>query len=187
MKTNRIIIILLFIIVEILQSSCIHTYYCPGYDISDKRGISFRLNDTIAYISNTNDTISLIITDFYADKPSETKGFYTTFNCCDGAYYSTNKVNDIYIKEEDTGCGYRISFCGDKIFNPTSWHPHVIADDMSIEYQDINVAGIIYPQVSIVQDLSGKRKIDKFILLEYHGVLLFHDKQTDLTWTQLIK
>jgi hypothetical protein len=188
MKANKIIIILLFIIIELLQNSCVHTYYCFGYNISNKQGISFRLNDTITYISNTNDTILLIVTDFYADSPREIKGFYTTFNCCDGAYYSTNKVNGIYIKEEDTGCSYKISFCEDKIFSPISWHSHVIDDDMSIEQvQNADIAGLIYPQVLFAQDLSRKRRIDKFILLEYHGVLQFHDKQTDLTWTQLIK
>jgi hypothetical protein len=186
MKINKIIVIL-FIIIGILQNSCVHKYYCPGYDISDKRKIPFRLNDIISYVSNINDTILLVVTDFYATEPREIKGFYTTFNCCDGAYYSTSNVYGIYIKEE-ISCNYHINFCTDKIYNPVSWHSHTIDGDMSIlQSQDTVVAGISYPQVCIVQDLSGERRIDKFILLEYHGVLQFHDKQTDLTWTQLIK
>jgi hypothetical protein len=187
MKINKIIVIL-FIIIGILQNSCVCTYYCPGYDTSDKSSISFRLNDSITYISNVNDTVSFIVTDFYADGPSEKRSCYPDVQCCDGAYYSTNKVNGIYIKEENTGCNYRISFCDDKIFESALWHSHIIDGDMSIlQNQDTVVAGINYSQVCVVQDLSGERRIDKFILLKYYGVLQFHDKQTGLTWTQLIK
>jgi hypothetical protein len=187
MKINKIIV-LLFIIIGIFLNSCVCTYYCPGYDTLDKSGIAFRLNDSITYISNINDTVLLIITDFHADDSIEIRSCLPDVQCCAGAYYSTNSVNGISIKEEFKYCHYIINFCNDKIFDPALWHSHTIDGDMSIlQSQDTVVAGINYPQVCIVQDLSGERRIDKFILLEYHGVLQFHDKQTGLTWTQLIK
>ncbi|MDR3244938.1 MAG: hypothetical protein LBT50_00715 [Prevotellaceae bacterium] len=192
MKSNRyrhkyriITIFFTLIIIGIVQLSCIFGYDCQGYDVSDKSIVAFRQNDTIVYISDKQDTLRLVVINFYAEDASETKGFYTTYDCRPEAYYSTKESRGISIKEKHTW-DIQIFFCTDKQYD-ILWASEK-SHDLMVEYtQDKEIQGVIYSFVWEVKDMSNQRRIDRFIKVSNHGIIEFHDKITGLTWTQCRK
>lgn len=64
MKTKSTLMYLMLAI----MSSCQFTHYCPGYDMEDRKIITFRKNDTIRYYSDnlaTKDSLVFCVKDFY--------------------------------------------------------------------------------------------------------------------------
>jgi hypothetical protein len=153
--------------------------------------ISFREGDTITYVSNHDDTMKLYINYAFFEGASSFEGFGMDYECFPLAYYITSKdsMTNIYIKEQDD---YRIVvlFIDDLPYNfPTGVHRNFEqAGDASGTFEiEKEIKGIKYKYIWEVKDLSKNRRIDRFIKVGMHGILEFHDKNTDLTWTQLIK
>lgn len=172
---NYIFIGLLLVIC--IVNSCI-TARCPGYDLNDYRYISFRLGDTLTYVSNKSDTIHLVVIDFFS------RGYYEfkappdyEYNL--DTYYQTDTQQGISIKEHImyiTGA----RFCNDKAYLKAD-EPK---DDCEKEELDTVINGLSYRKY-VVRDISGERRIDRYIKLDYRGIIEFHDKSTGLTWKQI--
>ena len=167
---------------NIIFVSC--EYHCPGYDINEKYMIPFRLGDSVVYVSNLNDTVIFYVDDFFAEGPSSFKGFFVMDYSCDPeCYYQmiSSSILLMTIKETDTYC-MAICFGNDKPYTQVVFHrPPKYIDSYSEHEVFVNSDYVI-----TVNDLSGKRRIDSFIKAPYNGIIEFHDKQTDLTWKQII-
>ena len=174
--------ILLIIIASLGISSC--GYNCSGYDLFDKSVISFRLEDVIVYESNIHDTIKITVTDFYAEGTTKTKGVYTTYECNPQAYYSTSGDDFLVIKEVHKG-RIQVYFCDDDAYS-LLFKSEEKSKNQNVKFtQNKDINGITFSFVWEVEDLSGKRRIDKFIKADSLGIVEFHDKNTGLTWSQL--
>jgi hypothetical protein len=191
MKKNIIIKITFLFCIIIILFSCKFTYHCDGYDISNKFIISFREGDTITYVSNHNDTMKLYVNYTFFEGPSSFKGFGMDYECHPLALYTTSKdsITNIYLKEQ---YDYRISiiFIDDLPYNFPSgiYRNFEQAGDASGTFEvEKEINGVKHKYVWEVEDLSQNRRIDKFTKVSNHGIIEFHDKDTDLTWTQLIK
>ena len=177
MKHSFYIIVLIIIFV-----SC--EYHCPGFDINDKSMIPFRLGDSVVYVSNLNDTVKFDVDDFYAEGPSSFKDFFVMdYACNPECYYQMISSSNLHmtIKETYTYCMV-ICFGKDKPYTQIVFHrPPKYVDSYSEHEVFVNSDYVI-----TVNDLSGQRRIDSFTKAPYHGIIEFHDKQTDLTWTKMI-
>jgi hypothetical protein len=159
-------------------------YKCHGYDLNDKSVISFRLDDNVVYVSNNNDTLKFVVDDFYADGPFSFRGLYMDVECRPECYYKMTSLSNpqMTIKEAQTW-NLEISFCEDQPYKNVI---HGVNEDF--RYEDLGnfpIDTITYYGVVKVYDLSGQRRIDSFMKAIEHGIIEFHDKQTDLTWTQI--
>jgi hypothetical protein len=191
MRKNIIIKLTFLFCIIIILLSCKYRYYCDGYDISNKTIISFREGDTIIYVSNHNDTMQLYINNSFFEGPSSFEGFAMDYECFPLAYYITSKdsMTNIYIKEQD-GSRMFVLFMDALPYNfPTGIYRNFEqAGDTNGTFEiEKEIRGVKYKYVWDVKDLSKNRRIDRFIKVSMHGILEFHDKNTDLTWTQLIK
>lgn len=165
------------LLVMCIVNSCI-TARCPGYDLNDYRYISFRLGDTLTYVSNKSDTIHLVVIDFFS------KGYYEfkappDYECDLDTYYQTDTKQGISIKEHImyiTGA----RFCNDKAY----LRDDEPKDDCEKEESDTVINGLSYRKYVVI-DISGERRIDRYIKLDYRGIIEFHDKSTGLTWKQI--
>ena len=165
------------LLVMCIVNSCI-TARCHGYDLNDYRYISFRLGDTLTYVSNKSDTIHLVVIDFFR------KGYYVfkavpDYRCDLDTYYQTDTQQGISIKEHImyiTGA----RFCNDKAY----LRDDEPKDDCEKEESDTVINGLSYRKY-VVRDISGERRIDRYIKLDYQGIIEFHDKSTGLTWKQI--
>jgi len=160
-------------------------YNCPGYDTTDKSNIPFEQNDTIYYISNANDTIKLLVFNTYFEGASSSRGLAMDYECSPTAYYEAiDDKTGVYIKEQHVRV-MSVFFNKDTEYKNISYD---IENDMKCKFTtDKKIGEIIYSFVWEVEDLSGNRRIDKFIKVGFHGILEFHDKETGLTWTQIIR
>jgi len=174
---KKLVFIIVIFYICFVHTSCRMGYICSGYDLSDKSLIPFRFNDTIIYVSNMNDTLILLVTDFYASQGYERKGFYTTYECISSAYYFTNENNGISIKENDNSRDVIVTFCNDKKYD-LIWQSLTIDNDYHIEF-DKDVV------MWKVTDLSGQRRINKFIKVANRGITEFYDHHTSLIWRQI--
>jgi hypothetical protein len=168
-------------------------YYCPDFDINDKSIISYRNGDSITYISNLNDTIKLEVIDFYAESDNYFRGFLIMDYVCapPGAYYltSTDKVVNIFFQEQVVGYDLKVSFGDDALFNlPFFDNGREKPNGMSLVFiEEISINEDLYQNAWLVADLSKRRRIDQFVKATSYGIIKFHDKTTDLTWTLLRK
>jgi hypothetical protein len=187
MNKNNLLKTLPLIFVLLLGYSC--KYKCPAYDLSDRTIIPFRQGDTITYVSNAFDTIKLVVKEFYAEPESEFKGLYMDYECDPKAYYIAvvSSPMNFFIKEQHD---WEIQiYFGQEINYTLPWRASsvIIENDMSMSYENgKEIRGRVYQYVMEVKDKSNRRRIDKFIKVGYYGILEFHDKETDLTWIQLI-
>ena len=124
--------------------------------------------------------------DFYAEGPSSftVRGLWEG-HCSPKCYYQMVSISNLQmtIKETDNSPSIDICFGKDNPYQRVVSYrpPHYI--NSSFEYEVfVNTDYVI-----TVNDLSGKRRINSFIKTPYHGITEFHDKQTGLTWTQIIK
>ena len=165
------------LLVMCIVNSCI-TARCHGYDLNNYRYISFRLGDTLTYASNKSDTIHLVVIDFFS------RGYYEfkappDYECNLDTYYQTDTRQGISIKEHImyiTGA----RFCNDKAY----LRDDEPKDDCEKEESDTVINGFSYRKY-VVRDISGERRIDRYIKLDYQGIIEFHDKSTGLTWKQI--
>ncbi|MDR1543944.1 MAG: hypothetical protein LBS50_05970 [Prevotellaceae bacterium] len=161
-------------------TSCI-TAKCPGYDLNDFQLISFRLGDTLTYVSNQLDTIHLIVTDFYSKGYYEFSS-YPDYECDLDIYYRTDIKDDISIKEHIT-YGMSVQFCNDNEYKITSGN-YTKKDDCKMEVSD-TVVNDISCKKYLVKDLSFNRRINIFVKVDFCGITEFQDKVTGLTWVQI--
>ena len=160
--------------------SCI-TAKCPGYDLNDFRRISFRQGDTLTYISNQSDTIHLIVNDFHSKGYYEFSS-YPDYECDLDTYYQTDIKKDISIKEHIT-YGMSVRFCNDNEYKITSGN-YTKKDDYKMEVSD-TVVNDISCKKNLVEDLSLNRRINRFVKVDFCGIVEFQDKVTGLTWVQI--
>ena len=174
---------LLYVCCCIAISAC--KYTCPRYDGDDKSIISFSRSDTITYISNANDTIKLLVFNTYFEKENSWRGLSMDIDCRPQAYYEAldNKTN-IYIKEQHDW-QLTVFFCEDTPYRGITFDKE--NDLKCVNTTNKKVGEKIYQFVWEIEDLSAQRRIDRFIKTDFHGILEFHDKKTNLTWTQLIE
>ena len=151
------------LLVMCIVNSCI-TARCHGYDLNDYRYISFRLGDTLTYVSNKSDTIHLVVIDFFS------KGYYEfkappDYRCDLDTYYQTDTQQGISIKEHImyiTGA----RFCNDKAY----LRDDEPKDDCEKEESDTVINGLSYRKY-VVRDISGERRIDRYIKLDYQCII----------------
>ena len=132
----------------------------------------------MTYVSNKSDTIHLVVIDFFS------RGYYEfktvpDYECNLDTYYQTDTQQGISIKEHImyiTGA----RFCNDKAYLKAD-EPK---DDCEKEELDTVINGLSYRKY-VVRDISGERRIDRYIKLDYRGIIEFHDKFTGLTWKQI--
>jgi hypothetical protein len=170
--------------IGIFSDSC-KSKGCPEFDLLDKSIISFRLNDTIYYKSDMNDTLILVVFDFYAEeaRDGEWDIVYWEEDCYPSASYITNENRGISIKES-SNIGLTVSFCVDKEY--FLWGKEEIENDRRMQFvSNGQINGIAYSYIIEVEDLSSQRRIDRFIKVENYGIIEFHDRDTGLTWTQM--
>ena len=175
------LILLLLSICNIAIISC--KYNCPEYNVSDKSIIPFIKNDTITYISNANDTIKLLVFNAYFEEAKSWRGLAMDYECHPLAYYEAGegKETGIYIKEQHDW-QVSIFFCEDMPYKGITFDKE---NDMKcIGTTNKEIGENVYSFVLEIEDLSGQRRIDKFIKVDFYGILEFHDKATGLTWTQ---
>ena len=178
---TKFIIILAIVCVSTINS-CKHNFVCPEFDLSllDREEISFLLNDTIYYSSNTHDTLMFIVADFNVEDPIALRG---EKKCFYPASYTTNEINGISINE--SSLFWTVSFGNDKEYHFPLWTGIVENDNKCQYFENKEFNNVIYSFVFEVEDLSGNRRIDRFVKVANLGIVEFHDKQTDLTWRQI--
>jgi len=178
---SRIKIFTLFSMMCVSLSSC-KTYICPEFDDSllDKQWIPFYLNDSIYYSSNANDTLMFVVIRYKVEDPVK---YQNSKECFYPSSYSTNEINGISISESSNSLS--VSFGNDKEYYNPWWTGIVENDNRSHSESNKEFNGVIYSFVFEVEDLSGNRRIDRFVKAGYHGIIEFHDKDTGLTWTQV--
>ena len=71
-------------------------------------------------------------------------------------------------------------FCNDKAY----LRDDEPKDDCEKEESDTVINGLSYRKY-VVRDISGERRIDRYIKLDYRGIIEFHDKSTGLTWKRI--
>jgi hypothetical protein len=163
-------------------TACI-TAKCPGYDLNDFRLISFRLGDTLIYVSDQLDTILLVVNDFYSKGYYEFSS-YPDYECDLDTYYKTDTKRDMAIKEHIT-YGMSIQFCNDYEYQITFGN-YIKKGDYEMEVSDTTLNDLSCRKY-FVKDLSFKRRINSFVKVDFCGIIEFHDKITDLTWRQVVK
>ena len=185
MKKIFYIGLLHMIIIELV--SC--NYQCPGYDLNDKSEISFRLGDSIIYKSNNNDTLIFVVDDFYAEGPNSWRGLAMDIDCSPKCYYKMTSLSNPQMTITETQTWkLNICFCDDKPYDNVIF----IRNNVTKRDFDYEIIGnyqrdtITFYGVTKVNDLSGQRNINNFIKAINHGIIEFYEKQTDLTWTQII-
>jgi len=163
---------------------CSCKYNCPGYDKSDRLLISFRQNDTIIYISNTSDTIKLLVFNEYFEEKKYFRGLYMDVECNPLAYYEALDSNtSIYLKESHDW-QLSVIFCEDKPYKGITFDKE--NDFKCIKTTNKKIGENFYPFVFEIEDLSSQRRIDRFTKVDFYGIVEFHDKKTGLTWMQII-
>ena len=169
------------IMLNTIFASC--TYHCPGYDISQKQMIPFRLGDSVVYVSNLNDTLIFDVDDFFAEGPSSFKGLAMDVDCSPKCYYKMISRSNLQltIKETETW-SMEICFGENGTYKQVVFHlPSGYVS--SLEYETFVDSDYIIR----VNDLSGNRRINSFVKALFRGIIEFHDKQTGLIWTQIEK
>ena len=186
MKSFFYIVTLNIIVIGLV--SC--KYQCPGYDLDDKSSISFRLDDSVVYVSNKNDTLIFVVSDFFAEGPNSWRGLAMDIDCSPKCYYKMTALSNsqMTINETETW-KMDISFCDDKPYDNVIFiRSNVVNKDFDYEIiGNYQTDTITFYGVIKVNDLSGQRRIDNFMKAVNHGIIDFHDKRTDLIWTQIIK
>lgn len=182
--------VFLFMILLIVISSCRVTRFCEGFDLNDHRDITFRNNDTIKYYSDnleTIDSIVFVVSDFYSSAASEETviTIYPDYECNIEAYYQTNEINGISIREYLGEHTVEVQIGNDSysygLVRYSQDHTITYESDYSILYSFVEENGEKQYYWTLT-DLSGKRRFDSFTKMENMGIVEFHDKQTGKRW-----
>lgn len=177
----------------IMLTSCRMPRYCYGFDLQNHKDIAFRKNDTITYYSDnlgTKDSLILCVSDFFYTEPYEYSemSIMPDYECCPEAYYQTDEITSISIREHISGCNeMSVQIGNDSYSFSLGYRDSVLTDTVGTNYC------ITYSFVMIDQnkyycwtlnDLSGTRRFDSFKKMEYRGIIEFHDKKTGKIWKQ---
>ena len=183
--------VFLFMILLIVISSCRVTRFCEGFDLNDHRDITYRNNDSIKYYSDnleTIDSIVLIVSDFYGTDASEETviTIYPDYECFYEAYYQTNEIDGISIREYLGDHAVEVQIGNDTysygLVRYSQDHTITYESDYSIYYSYVVENGEKQYYWTL-NDLSGNRRFDSFTKMENMGIVEFHDKQTGKRWT----
>ena len=173
-----------------IMSSCQFTHYCPGYDMEDRKIITFRKNDTIRYYSDnlaTKDSLVFCVKDFYNKGGYEFSSNYPDADCYYDVYYHTNEIDGVSVQEHLLGFNTMEVQIGDDVY---SFSLGYFATQNHTETKEFDYS-IVYSYVLIddnkefcwtLNDLSGNRRFDSFTKMENRGIVKFHDKQTNQLW-----
>ena len=182
MKQNSLKITITALILLAGVSSCKHS--CTGYNQADKSIIPFKANETITYVSDAGETLNLLVKNVYYEADKTWTGKSTDIDCQPKAYYeASDNQSDISLKELHNW-DISITCCKDA---PYQFHLRISEEEDNFRCRHLRnkeIGGKIYASVWQVEDLSGKRRIDKIRKAAYHGIIEFHDKNTGRTWTQ---
>ena len=192
MKTKHFFTLLFIVsLLSIVFTSCRMTLYCYGFDLQNYKDLSFRNNDTITYFSDnlgTLDTLVLCVSDFFYTEPYEFTEITIApdYECCPEAYYQTDEIASISIREHLIECNEMAVQIGDDLYSLYLSHfDHTNTQTYTSGYS------VTYFYVTIdeekqfgwkVSDTSGNRRFDSFTKMEYRGIIEFHDKKTGKIW-----
>ncbi|KWW24045.1 MAG: hypothetical protein F082_2021 [bacterium F082] len=190
---NKHVFSLLFTVslLSILFTSCRLPRYCDGFDLQNHKDIAFRNNDTITYFSDnlgTKDSLILCVSDFFFTEPYEFTeiSIAPDYECCPEAYYQTNEIASVSIREHLIGCRDMEVQIGNDLYSFTlGYFDHIDTSTYTTGisvisfYVTINEEKLFCWKVS---DTSGNRRFDSFTKMEYKGIVEFHDKQTGKIW-----
>ena len=184
MKKNKIIFTIC--ICGWLYAGCFE-YSCPEFDYSDYENISYRLNDTIKYVSLESDTLILIVSSFEAMEQQNWTGCVMDYECPGQAKYIAYVDNAPIISENFMHNKFEIGFYNDSIYKFGIYGlADTIKNDLCrVRYKNYEINGINYKLIFEVKDLSGSRRIDRFIKASGKGIVEFHEKINDITWRQI--
>lgn len=192
MKTKHFFTLLFTVsLLSIVFTSCRMTRYCYGFDLQNYKDLAFRNNDTITYFSDnlgTLDTLVLCVSDFFYTEPYEFTEITIApdYECCPEAYYQTDEIASISIREHLIECNEMAVQIGDDLYSLYLSHfDHTNTQTYTSGYS------VTYFYVTIdeekqfgwkVSDTSGNRRFDSFTKMEYRGIIEFHDKKTGKIW-----
>ena len=183
--------VFLFMVLLIVIASCRVTIYCDGFDLNDHRDITFRNNDTIKYYAyniETMDSIVFVVSDFYSSAASEETivTIYPDHECDIEAYYQTNEIDGISIREYLGDHAVEVQIGNDTysygLVRYSQDHTITYESDYSIIYSFVVKNGEKQYYWTI-NDLSGNRRFDSFTKMENKGIVEFHDKHTGKHWS----
>lgn len=188
-----LLILQVFLLIYLLThiSSCIIPRYCEGFDLSDRKNITFRINDTIIYHSDhlgSKDSLVFIVSDFYCTGASEWIDITIApdYECYDEAYYETNSIEGILIREYLFGKEMEVRI-GNDVYSSfylgyyTTTHAETCGSDYNITYSYVMIEDTKC-YCWTLNDLSGTRRFDSFTKMENKGIVEFHDRQTGKLW-----
>jgi hypothetical protein len=128
-----------------------------------------------------------LVFNTYFEKETSYRGLAMDVECNPQAYYEASEdATSFYIKEQHDW-QMSISFCEDNPYTFLLYTFEKENDMKCVRETNKEIEGIIYPFILEVEDLSGQRRIDRFIKVDACGITEFHDRSTGLTWTQKIK
>ena len=151
--------------------------YCPGFDKNDYSLISYRLGDSLIYVSNRNDTLKFTVQEFYTKGSYKDHGIWMDYLCNSDTYYQTNCIDGISIKEHlEEWQQSSIQFSNDRKYDVFPQGDFEMEEVKDTVYRGVDC------RVYSCRDLTNKRRISYFKKMEYRGIIVFYDKSTNLTW-----
>jgi hypothetical protein len=126
----------------------------------------------------------LLVFNEYFEGATSWRGLAMDVDCSPQSYYEAlDRETNMYIKEQHDWQLY--AFFGNDAPYTFHFRTHEKANDLKcICTVNKAIAGNVYPLVMEVEDLSGQRHVNKFIKVDFYGILEFQDKITGLTWKQ---
>ena len=175
--------ICIYVLVLIILTSCV-TIRCPGFDDNDRSQLSYRAGDSLCYVSNQHDTINLVVTTYHNSGPYEVKSV-PDYVCSVDAYYVTSSYQGLCIQEHLKD----VVPCPVKFGNDPEYDVQYLSEvngDFKATIQDTTYHDMSCLKCD-VEDLSGKRRISRYVKMEFLGIIEFFDKTTGLTWKLIEK
>lgn len=177
-------LILCILISTVSLVSCI-TARCPGFDMGDFRYISFRKGDSLMYVSNKSDTISLVVNQFF------TRGPYSfcsppDYECDLDTYYQTDTdtTYGLFLYEAinyEVGEGLTPKNMNYKFGDDVEYKGSYTETFFKMEVSDTIVNNVTYLKY-VMTDRSQEKRISSFVKVDSLGIVEFRDKSTGLIW-----
>lgn len=180
-------LLLIFALIIGLQSC---KYDCPGFPDSESIWIPHQEGDVLKYFSDS-DTIEYEVIENFKSGPSDFRGLVMDYDCDYEGYYLTNSNNDgLKIKERITAFkGMEVELSDNDKFEFSLYFGDFETDDFKTKYYaDTIINATNYQNVFRVnkKNTISEYRIDWIIKAENKGVIQYHDKTTDRTWTKII-
>lgn len=108
MKIFKVSYWLLSVFLVVVVDACI-TVRCPGFDVEDKKYISYRVGDKLTYKSDDGNVLTLKITKCYHQEPYAFTTHYPDNICNEDAGYETDTIRFFSIKDQFSS-SYSVQF-----------------------------------------------------------------------------